>query len=543
MPGLDSKSVPLLKTGGTSALALLFGRDRMVRSLTEHDFYGSSPSRGDRIRIVATVVGFESNDPANYPEWFRADRAVPKWLDMQTGQVGAVREERFILACQVGVCARFDRRSLDVEMVRYFHDDDDQRDVFDEETWVAVPSKLIRDLGFFLVPANRAWDRVMSFSAELFRRVVASGQGPPAAAVLAERDRLRAPESPLESDEELFEVVRSVNEELKGFFTAGPSLMLRVTSTDSEGVLDAVVPHYTCEGTEVALPAKRHGSGLVSLQWLLLLLQFGRQRAAAGEGFWMALEEPELPVPPPMQRQLVHRLQALSTQTLISTHSPTVASLANLTSLALVRNDNGVLRTVLLQDQVLGGATPNSVRKLFQLNRSDTVSALMHEAVLIPEGRLDWDWLRLISRAVDTVQTWQGESDCRFATVVGVIPTHDAAVQATFEALKGLHPTIGCLVDGDTEGISYADALCGMPTAPSVVVRWPDDWTIENVVVWILEHGGADAMAAVSIQSSFSGVQTPSDLVWSAQDLADTWCSLIQGTNNGHADPPSHRTA
>jgi hypothetical protein len=33
---------------------------------------------------------------------------------------------------------------------------------------------------------------------------------------------------------------------------------------------------------------------------LLLLFQFGRQRAAAGDGFWMALEEPELHVPPPL---------------------------------------------------------------------------------------------------------------------------------------------------------------------------------------------------------------------------------------------------
>jgi predicted ATP-dependent endonuclease of OLD family len=51
------------KTTITEALALLFGRDRLVRTLTEHDFSGSVPEPQDRIRIVATIIGFAPNDP------------------------------------------------------------------------------------------------------------------------------------------------------------------------------------------------------------------------------------------------------------------------------------------------------------------------------------------------------------------------------------------------------------------------------------------------------------------------------------------------
>jgi putative ATP-dependent endonuclease of OLD family len=47
------------KTTIMEALALLFGRDRMVRSLTEHDFYGSNPQPIDRIRLLATIIDFE----------------------------------------------------------------------------------------------------------------------------------------------------------------------------------------------------------------------------------------------------------------------------------------------------------------------------------------------------------------------------------------------------------------------------------------------------------------------------------------------------
>ena len=37
------------------ALSLVFGRTRLVRDLTEHDFYGSYPEATSRIRIVATL--------------------------------------------------------------------------------------------------------------------------------------------------------------------------------------------------------------------------------------------------------------------------------------------------------------------------------------------------------------------------------------------------------------------------------------------------------------------------------------------------------
>src|SRR5689334_13112762 len=63
------------------ALALLFGRDRLVRDLTEHDFFGSAPTEQSRITIVATLTGFESDEPAQHREWFGAERGVEKWLD------------------------------------------------------------------------------------------------------------------------------------------------------------------------------------------------------------------------------------------------------------------------------------------------------------------------------------------------------------------------------------------------------------------------------------------------------------------------------
>ncbi|MEF2072716.1 hypothetical protein SMD10_13750 [Consotaella sp. CSK11QG-6] len=97
----------------------------------------------------------------------------------------------------------------------------------------------------------------MSFGSELFRRVVAAVDGQPSESVLAERDRLRAPEVRLEQDERLLPIVDRINQELRGFFRTNPTLHLRVTPTDFDGLLESVVSHYAHYGADVPLPAIR----------------------------------------------------------------------------------------------------------------------------------------------------------------------------------------------------------------------------------------------------------------------------------------------
>ena len=68
------------------ALSLVFGRTRLVRELTEHDFYGSHPQATSRIHIIATLAGFDGEDPERNDVWFREGRAVPKWWDSSTNR-------------------------------------------------------------------------------------------------------------------------------------------------------------------------------------------------------------------------------------------------------------------------------------------------------------------------------------------------------------------------------------------------------------------------------------------------------------------------
>jgi putative ATP-dependent endonuclease of the OLD family len=485
------------------ALTLLFGRDRLIRELTEHDFYGSDPQPADRIELLATVTGFQGDDPERNIEWFRDGRAVPKWFDEATGAVHAVRTEaNWRLCCQIGCQAYFDRDTLAVEMVRYFHDHDQPIDPFVGDMPVAVPGKLIQQLGLFVVRTNRSWDKVLSWGSELFRRTVHVAAAQPSDAILAERDRLRAPANPIEEDPRIAPLLQRVNMELARCVPGNPEVQLRVTGTDSRSVLEAVSAHFATP-TGTTIPVGRHGSGLVSLQGLLLLLELGRARAEQGDGFALALEEPEIHLSPPTQLQLVHRVQGLSNQTFITTHSPTVAALANPTDVVMLRNENGMLSARPFLIALLAGDAPNWKRKFFQQNRVEVLSAMMHPSLLIPEGRADFYLLRSILRPLLLTEGWVADMERPFGLEVGVIPTDDAKVVETYRLISPLHPRACCLVDGDRDGLRYIAGLRDLPQPPASILRWHDGAMVEDVIGWILD---ADAPQALPLLASLAAV-------------------------------------
>lgn len=479
------------------ALTLLLGRDRLIRELTEHDFFGSNPQPADRIKLVATIAGFEGDTPDRHTHWFREGRAIPKWLDEKTGVVHPARTDgSWRLCCQVAAQAYFDSDSLSVEMVRYFHDHDNPIDPFTGDSPVPVPGKLIQQFGYFLVRANRSWDKVFSWGSELFRRTVHVAAAQPSAAILAERDRLRAPAHPIESDAQIAPLIANVNKELARCIANSPELQLRLTSTDSKSVLEAVAAHFAVPGGH-SIPAARQGSGLISLQGLMLLLELGRVRAAAGDGFIMALEEPEIHVSPSTQQQLVHRVQGLSTQTFITTHSPSVAALADPTSVLLLRNVNGVLVAEPFLPAPLTPTAQAWERRFFQQMRVEVMSSLMHPQILVPEGRADYFLLRTVLRPLVLTDGWDMAMEYSFGLEVGIVPTEDAKVIQTYKALSRMHGAVGCLVDGDDAGRAYAVELLALAAPPKSILRWNDGAMVEDIIGWILEAAGANVIPAL----------------------------------------------
>jgi len=491
------------------ALNLVFGRQKLVRTLTEHDFTRSAPKAADRIRIVATLGGFQSNDPDRHANWFRHGRAVPKWWDSENQQAVPIENQGRELCVQIGFAARFDREDLEVKTVRYFHDDDTRIDPFDEDNIARFPDRLLQEIGYFALPTKRTWAATISFASDLFRKAVATLGGIPADAILEQVNNLRNPASPLEEQTELRPLVEGINQRLAQLLPDSPRLQLRVTGTDSEAFLTSLVPHYAQDGQE-SLPAGRHGTGLISLQTLALLLEIGKARKERGQSFILALEEPELHVPPGLQRRLIGDAASIADQIITTTHSPRVAAFFESAMIQVLHRTTAAAAVSPSEPPTPGGQeggeqvegrtlipsslidAPNALIQLFTETRVQVVESLMYRRVLVPEGRTDFEWLRLL---VDVVETGvqpvrQSGTIPPFSAVVGVVPTRSSHVTKTFEHLSFLHPRVSCLVDGDAQGDNYVTDLTKLDARPRVVFQWPKDWQMEDVVHWVLGDDG-----------------------------------------------------
>jgi len=486
------------KTTVIEALTLLLGRDKLIRDLTEHDFFGSTPKPADRIKLIATITDFPGNDIDQNDHWFRDRRAIPKWLDLTNGDLHSTpANEDWKLCCQIAAQAYFDYTSMSVEFLRYFHDYSDPIDPFDSDSPTIVPSQLIRELGFFLVRTNRTWDKMLSWGSELFRRTINTTAAQPFEAILAERDRLRNPELAIDQDPNISPLIDNVNAEIGRCIPSSPSLKLRLTNTDSKSVMDAVAAHFSTEDG-LCIPSARQGSGLISLQGLLLLLELGRVRTESGEEFTMALEEPELHLPPSTQQQIVHRLQSLSSQTFVTTHSPTIAAMADPTSVILLRNIKGELKSDRLLKKPLHSDSPNWLRKFFQQSRTEVITALMHPFVLIPEGKTEYYLLNIIIRPLLINEGWITTMKKAFNLNVGIVPTEDAKVVETYDILKDVHQGVCCLVDGDEDGQRYARSVMTNNIRPNSILSWQQGAMIEDSIGWILKAASEPILANIN---------------------------------------------
>jgi hypothetical protein len=337
-----------------------------------------------------------------------------------------------------------------------------------------------------LVPVSRTWDRLISFGSEIFRKLVASTGGIPSIELMKERDQLREPVTPLETVGDLGQLITRVNQELTRFFPKAPEIKLRITATDSDSLLNAIVPHFAFN-TGAVLPAGRNGSGLLSLQVLMLLLEFGKMRNKSDQNFVLAIEEPELHLPHGIQKRLVYRSQSVASQTIVTSHASNIVAFYPATSILLLNNKEGYLTAHPLLDAPLQENTPNGVRKLFFDNRNDLVASLMQEYVLIPEGRIDFEWFRLLVHCTETKESWDIAQDgVAFGTLFGVIPTHDAAIYSTFQRLSKIRDQLIAIVDGDNDGDRYVDQLLSLYQPPTIIIQWPENWVIEDVIFWVL---------------------------------------------------------
>ncbi len=444
------------------------------------------------------VVGFPLNEPGKSPEWFNDHTGgIPGWFNKTSKAFRkGEHQEGDILCTEIAFCARFDDEELEFPSIRYFFEG--EGDPFEEEGSVKKLSAYhVKQLGFFLLPSHRTWDRIMSFGSELFKKVVKFQEAIPGKTVVRLRDDLRSTEEGIEKEEPLSGIIERINHELEGFVGAEETgINFLPTGGDVESVLNSITPYLPGKG-KANLPLGRHGSGVISLQTLLLLLEFGQHRQEQKENFIIVAEEPELHLHPTLHRRLVSRIRGLTTQSVVTTHSPEIASYYRPSEILILRNHSGNLTPFTLSERV---PSANALMRLFTIHRSDLCEALMNKLVLVPEGLTEFYWFKKLLTSCITAEGWEFyENEISHSQVFGILPTQDAKVVTTFETFSPLVDDLVPVIDGDTAGNTYLVELKKLATPPKVVFQLPDEWFLEHVIAWILSPVDARDFEALSI--------------------------------------------
>jgi putative ATP-dependent endonuclease of OLD family len=486
------------KTSIAYALAMLFGRERLYPNICEHDFYGSNPRPDSRFTIVGTLTGFPttSNDPTEFPEWFNTERgARVAWWHESEHKVSYDTEqpEGAELAVEVALSGRYDDDICDFEFRKYFYDG--QTDPFSLDPLVPFSNKLLSKVGFFLIPCIRHWDWLISFGSGQFLKLLHEIDGVPGKEINAFMDEIRNPKTKIEEAGPLKDLLEELEKELHSFMLLPESskVVYRTTQLSTRSVLESLVPHVENEDKSI-LPFSRQGSGFSSIQLLLVLLQFAIRRKEISENTIFVAEEPELHLQPSLQRRLINRLRAYSSQIIVTTHSPHVASMFKPSEVVHLTNSEGTIRSeIVYTGNIHQSALPNQVRQLYLRERTNFYEALLGQYVLVPEGLWDWQWMRLWIRLAEATaaeeQPIKGVQPDWSLSALEIVHTNNSAVSDFVKELRRFRSDVVALIDGDSEGKSKVKALSAMEdtTKPKAVIQFGPEGEIEDVAAWIME--------------------------------------------------------
>ncbi|MBZ5676011.1 MAG: AAA family ATPase [Acidobacteriia bacterium] len=227
------------KSTVTDGLALLFGRERMTSALCDWDFFGGNPQPHSHFTLIGTVTDFGPvNDPGLFPQWFHGERAArPVWWHDETQAVSFedAAPPNATLAAQIALSARYDDEACEFDQKRFFYDGpcnpftDDHRQ---------VPQNLLHELGVFLLPSSRQWDRLLAFGSSSFIKVLRQGNALPGDVLENLKAELRQPQTKVEESANLQTLLQSAERELRAFLMLNEDahLLYRPTSLDTLAV-------------------------------------------------------------------------------------------------------------------------------------------------------------------------------------------------------------------------------------------------------------------------------------------------------------------
>ena len=367
------------------AIELAIGADRLSRTqaIDEHDFHGGRYlNDGDQLRKIVVEVVIAGLDEqhrikfrANLEFWRLADRVLIGAGDV----VGAAQE-----GIEPAVRIRFEGAY------------DAENDEFVSKTWFAVPrqedgtpisecrSGDKREFGFLHLRALRTGSRALSMERGSLLDVILKTYEVRTQMWEGLLDRLRNLDVVGAEDAEFGVILTAIRDAMReivpGEWADSPHLRVsELTREDLRRVLKSFlatgVPGY-------AAPFQHQGSGTINA---LVLAMLGLIATRRNGRVIFAMEEPELSLPPHVQKRVVDKVRSLASQALFTSHSPYVIEQFPPEQMSVLTRDGaGVLQAanVILPD--------NLKLKIFRDGfRTRFCEALLARRVIVVEGKTE----------------------------------------------------------------------------------------------------------------------------------------------------------
>jgi putative ATP-dependent endonuclease of the OLD family len=369
------------------AIELAIGADRLARTqaIDEHDFFGGDyrwrdDHPGKKIVIEAIIAGLDQQHCEKFRNnlefWRKADQTL-----VGPGGVAAARQQ-------------------DVEpavRVRFEGVYDPDADEFTAKTWFAVPQQDDgiptsecrasdkREFGFLHLRALRTGNRALSMERGSLLDVILKTYEVRTRMWEGLLDRLRGLDVVGENDAEFGRILTAIRDAMReivpGEWADAPHLRVSdLTREDLRRVLKSFlatgVPGY-------AAPFQHQGAGTINALVLAMLGLIAQRRRGR---VIFAMEEPELSLPPHVQKRVVDKVWKLASQALFTSHSPYVIEQFTPEQMTVMRRDQTGLLTA--TNVVL----PENLKlKIFRDGfRTRFCEALLARRVLVVEGKTEF---------------------------------------------------------------------------------------------------------------------------------------------------------
>ncbi|ODM73485.1 ATP-dependent nuclease [Bradyrhizobium elkanii] len=368
------------------AIELAIGADRLARTqaIDEHDFHGgdyraADGEPGKKIKVEVVIAGLDEQQQtkfrANIEFWRRADGAI-----LGPGEVWGVAGQGVEAAVRIIFEGAYDPDG----------------DEFVAKTWFAIPrqddgvpmsecrSSDKREFGFLHLRALRTGNRALSMERGSLLDVILRTYEVRTRMWEGLLDRLRGLDVVGENDPEFGRILTAIRDAMReivpGEWADAPHLRVsELTREDLRRVLKSFlatgVPGY-------AAPFQHQGSGTINALVLSMLGLIAQRRNGR---VIFAMEEPELSLPPHVQKRVVDKVRGLAAQALFTSHSPYVIEQFAPEQMTVVTRDNTGLLTaasVILPD--------NLKLKIFRDGfRTRFCEALLARRVVVMEGKTE----------------------------------------------------------------------------------------------------------------------------------------------------------